>query len=170
MNMYLLAEFTEKDRLIDGIQSLQADGVSTQDIDLFSEEPVEFRKGILDRPSKMSLVAGMGAAIFGGVLTFFIWWAQNNYAVNTGGMPTYSWWATGVISYEMTMLGAVLATFAWFLWESGLIRKRDKTAPVPEAAPGSVILRVRCGREHAGVFTALLDRSGAVNIERKERA
>ena len=36
----------------------------------------------------------------------------------------------------MTMLGAIVATFAWFLWESGLIRKRDKGAPVPQVDPG----------------------------------
>ncbi len=42
-------------------------------------------------------------------------------------MPIFSFWGTGVITYETTMLGAVLATFGWFLWESGLIRKRDKS-------------------------------------------
>lgn len=168
--MYLLAEFTDKDQLIDGIQSLKAESVSTANIDLFSEEPVEFREGILDRPSKMSLVSVLGAAIFGGLATSFVWWAQHNYAVNTGGMPTFSFWATGVISYEMTMLGAVLATFGWFLWESGLIGKRDKTAPVPEVAPGSIVLRLRCGDEQADSFTALLDRAGAIAIDRQEHA
>lgn len=171
---YVLAEFAvrehAKEQLIDGIQALKAEGVSPEDIDLFSEEPVEFREGILDRPSKMSFVSVAGAALFGGLATTFVWWAQNNYALNTGGMPVYSSWATGVISYEMTMLGAVLATFGWFLWESGLLRKRDQSAPVPEAPPGSVVLRLRCARSRADDLAALLTHAGAVSIERSEGA
>ena len=59
-------------------------------------------------------------------------------------MPIFSFWATGVITYEMTMLGAIVATFAWFLWESGLVARRDRSAPVPQVDPGSICLRVRC--------------------------
>jgi hypothetical protein len=167
--IYVLAEFVEKDQLIRGIQALKAAGASTENIDLFSEEPVELRRGILDRPTKMSLVSVLGAAVFGGLATTFVWWAQHNYAVNTGGMPTYSPWATGVISYEMTMLGAALATFGWFLWESGLMRKHDRTAPVPEAAPGSVVLRLRCDGEQGERFAGLLEQAGAIAMETKER-
>ena len=124
---YLLSEFRDKSSLTSAIHALRAAGVNPADLDIFSEEPVEFPRGVLDRPSHMSLVSVLGAIIVGGVATAFIWWSQNNYAVVTGGMPVFSFWGTGVITYEMTMLGAVLATFGHFLWESGLIRRRDKT-------------------------------------------
>ena len=128
---YLLSEFRDQSSLTTAIHSLRAAGVSPADLDIFSEEPVELPRGVLNaRPSHMSLVSVLGAIFLGSAATLFVWWAQNNYAVVTGGMPLYSFWGTGVITYETTMLGAVFATFGYFLWESGLIRKRDKSAPV----------------------------------------
>jgi hypothetical protein len=130
--MYLIGEFREKETLTEAIRALRSGGVTSADLDIFSEEPVELSRGVLDRPSRMSLASVLGAMAFGTVATSFIYWAQHNYRLVTGGMPTFSFWATGVITFEMTMLGAIVATFAWFLWESGLVRKSDRAAPVPE--------------------------------------
>lgn len=168
--MFLIGEFKDKDRLIAAIRALKEGGARDTDLDIFSEEPVEFRKGILDRPSKMSLVAVLGGGIIGILLTLAIYLAQNNYKVVTGGMPIFSPWATGVISFEMTMLGAVLCSFGWFLWESGLIRKRDKTAPVPLVEPGSMCLRVRCESTYTDRFAEILRGSGAIDVEQKVAA
>jgi hypothetical protein len=70
----------------------------------------------------------------------------------------------------MTMLGAVVSTFGWFLWESGLIRKRDRSAPVPEVDPGSICLRVRCRAEEAAMAGEAMSRSGAIGIMRRSEA
>lgn len=165
--MFLIGEFKYKDQLIMAIRALKSSGSSDSDLDIFSEEPVEFSKGILDRPSKMSLVAVVGGAAIGILLTVGIYLAQNHYKVVTGGMPIFSFWATGVVSYEMTMLGAVFSTFVWFLWESGIIRKRDKTAPVPLVEAGSICLRVRCKSSEVEQIADMLHKSGAVGIEGK---
>lgn len=163
--MYLTGSFRDKHHLIDAIHSLKRNGTTDADLDIFSDEPVEFHKGVLDRPSKMSLIA----VVFGGVtgigLTYGIYWAQTSYKVITGGMPYFSPWATGVISFEMTMLGAVVSTFAWFLWESGLMRKKDKAAPVPAIEPGAMFLRVRCDVSQAGRVTEVLQRTGGMIAE-----
>jgi hypothetical protein len=163
---YLLSEFRDKEAVASAIDSLRASGVSTADLDVFSEEPIELPRGVLDRPSRMSLVSVLGAIVMGTTATAFVWWAQNNYALVTGGMPVYSFWGTGVITYEMTMLGAVLATFGYFLWESGLVRKRDKTAPVPVVPPECICLRVRTAADVARP-TALLRAAGAISVEKK---
>src|SRR5579862_3139655 len=147
--MYLVAEFRDKASVADAIRVLREYGTRDADLDLFSEEPIELRPGVLDRPSRMSFVSVCGAIAFGLLATGFIYWAQHSYRLNTGGMPLFSFWATGVITYEMVMLGAILATFGWFLWESGLARKRDKSAPVPQVDPGSICLRLRCTDEAA---------------------
>lgn len=164
---YLLSEFRDKEAVAGAIDSLRAAGVNTSDLDVFSEEPVEFRRGVLDRPSRMSLASVLGAVVFGAAATAFVWWAQSNYAVVTGGMPVFSFWGTGVITYEMTMLGAVLATFGYFLWESGLLRKRDKTAPLPVVPPECICLRVRCAGEDVAQPTLLLREAGAYSVEKK---
>jgi hypothetical protein len=143
--------------------------VNDSDMDLFSEEPVELNKGVLDRPSKMSLVSVLGAILCGAGCTLLMAWAQYDYPVVTGGMPVFSMWGTGVITYETTMIGAIFATFGYFLWESGLIRKRDKTAPVPRTPPETICLRVRCAGDARQVSLALTD-LGAPPVETKAPA
>jgi hypothetical protein len=168
--MYLMAEFRDQLKLEEAILALKAAGIGPIDIDLFSEEPIEFRRGILDRPSRMSLVAVLGAITTGGLATAGVYVAQHNYALVTGGMPIFSFWGTGVITYETTMLGAVLATFGWFLWASGLLRKRDHGAPVPLVAPEAMCLRVRCSDTQIVVAQEILDAAGVRGIERKGAA
>jgi len=163
--LYLIGEFRDKAAARAAIHALRAGGLNCADLDLFSEEPVEFPRGVLDRPSRMSLAAVAGAMLFGFLATAFVYWTQHNYRLVTGGMPVFSFWATGVITYEMTMLGAIVSTFSWFLWESGLIRKRDKGAPVPEVDPGSICLRVRCRREEAAGASEAMSRAGATGVE-----
>lgn len=168
--MYLIADFREQPKLEAAILALKAAGITADDMDVFSEEPVELRRGILDRPSRMSLVSVLGATATGGLATVGLYAAQQSYRLVTGGMPIFSFWGTGVISYEATMLGAVLATFGWFLWESGLLRKRDKSIPVPTVLPGVMCLRVRCFDPHVTRARQILDSAGATDIARKEVA
>jgi hypothetical protein len=169
--MYLIAEFQDQRKLEGAIHALKAEGLGVPDMDLFSEEPVEFRRGILDRPSRMSLVAVLGAIVAGGIANTGVYAAQHNYALLTGGMPIFSFWGSGVITYETTMMGAVLSTFGWFLWESRLLYKRDKSAPVPLVPPGSMCLRIRCADSPIrGRAERILDHAGAVAIEKKESA
>lgn len=164
--MYLIAEFREKESVQTAVVRLKADGVTLDNLDLFSEEPVELPKRVLDRPSRMSFFAVSGAILAGILGTSFIYSAQHNYKLPTGGMPLFSFWASGVITYEITMLGAIVSTFGLFLWESGLIRKRDKSAPVPEVAPESICIRVRCPAEKAAQVDETMRRSGAIGVER----
>ena len=168
--MYLIGEFREKAAAAAAIRSLRAGGAAPADLDVFSEEPVEFPRGVLDRPSRMSLVSVSGAILFGTLATAFVWWTQHDYKVVTGGMPIFSFWATGVITFEMTMLGAIVATFGWFLWESGLLRKRDRSAPVPQVDPGSLCLRVRCRGDEAAQAIDAMRGAGAVDVQRRGEA
>ena len=165
--MYLIGEFREKNLVAAAIRVLRAGGVAPADLDLFSEEPVELPRGVLDRCSRMSLASVVGAVMMGAAATAFVFWAQHNYRLITGGMPVFSFWATGVITFEMTMLGAIVTTFGWFLWESGLMRKRDWAAPVPEVAPGSICLRVRCPAQQSRDAVEAMRRAGAIQVERR---
>ena len=165
--MYLVGEFREQRALESAIRTLRASGIQPADLELFSEEPVELPRGVLDRTSRMSLVSVLGAIGFGAAATGFVWWSQHDCRLVTGGMPLFSFWATGVITYEMTMLGAIVATFGWFLWESGLVRRRDPSAPVPEVDPGSICLRVRCGADDVAKASETMRRAGATAVARR---
>jgi hypothetical protein len=132
---------------------------------VFSTEPVELPAGVLERPSRMSLFAVLGAATLFLLATSFVWFTQHHYPLVTGGMPVFSFWATGVISYEMTMLGAIAATFLAMLWESGLLHRGDRT-PAPAVEPGAVYLRVRCAPERMPETGEILYQTGALRVEK----
>jgi len=166
VTVFLTGEFLDKERVVDAIRQLRAAGIDPGALDLFSAEPVELARGVLDRPSRMSLAAVSAALALGLLATVFIGYTQHDYKLVTGGMPLFSFWATGVITYEMTMLGAIVATFAWFLRESGLMRKRDRNVPVPHVDPGVICLRVRCQAEQVAQAVDSLRRHGAAQIER----
>jgi hypothetical protein len=166
--MFLTAEFVKPEPAADGVSALLAEGFDTNSIDIFSDRPVELVEDMLRRRSSASLVAVLGAIINGGLATGFIIYTQHDYPLVTGGMPLVSGWATGVISYELTMAGAVAGAVLAFLWEAGLFRRR-KGRP-PTLKDGSIFLRVECPDDAATTVTDCLSSAGAVEITRQETA
>ncbi|HMF78669.1 MAG TPA: quinol:electron acceptor oxidoreductase subunit ActD [Bryobacteraceae bacterium] len=162
---YLKADLQTKEAAMAAIRELKASGFNTNDLDVFSDRPVEFPPGVLDRPSHMSLFVVLGAMTFSCLIVGFVYYTQHDYPLITGGMPIFSFWSTGVVFYEITMLGAVLTTFSRFLWESGLLR-RNRRIPVPAVAPGTICLRVHCRQEQLENAGQSLTRAGALKVER----
>lgn len=163
--MYLTGDFHQKEATARALRELKANGFGSDDLAVFSDEPVEFPHGVLDRPSRMSLGVVVGAITFCLLATGFVYFTQYSYPLITGGMPLFSFWATGVVFYEMTMLGAILTAFVWFLTESGLLR-RDHKAPIPAIEPGVICLRVRCRPNQADEVSGSLKRVGANNVRK----
>ena len=161
--MYLKAEFREKETAARAILELKAHGFGPDALDVFSNEPVEFADGVLDRPSRMSLVVMASALTFCMLAILFVRYTQYDYPLVTGGMPLFSFWSTGVVFYELTMLGAILSATGWFLWESGLVRRRG-SVPVPEVELGVICLRVRCEEEQTQIASRQLEQAGATGV------
>jgi hypothetical protein len=160
--MYLNGEFRfngARDHVFRALRELRARGFASEDVDVFSNEPLEIPRDVLDRRSQMSLVVVSGALAFCLLIIAFVAFTQYNYRLITGGMPVFSFWAAGVVFYEITMLGAILTTFFWFLRESGLLRRRR--APAPELEPGMICVRVRCGPDQAIGAQKALEAAGA---------
>ena len=40
------------------------------------------------------------------------WITETSWPMNVGGLPTFAWWPNLIIIFELTMLGAILATVA----------------------------------------------------------
>src|SRR5690242_14679352 len=112
--MYLAGDFHERDATLRTLKNLRSKGFGPGDLDIFSDEPIELPRGVLDRPSRMSFAAVTGALTFCLLTISFVYFTQHDYPLITGGMPLFSFWATGVVFYELTMLGAILTTVAWF--------------------------------------------------------
>jgi hypothetical protein len=168
VTLYLAGTFGAKESAIEAIRELKSSGYGSTELDVFSDEPVELPRGLLDRPSRMSLAVVSGAAIFFMMVVSFVYFTQYNYRLVTGGMPLFSFWSTGVVFYEVTMLGAIFTTLGWFIWESGLLR-RDKRIPVPAIQPETICLRIRCAPERFDNAASILKKTGARNVAKLER-
>ena len=164
--MYLRGDFHEVKTVTRAIKDVKSRGLTPADIDVFSTEPVLFAPGVLDRPSRMSLTAVSGALTIGTLATWLVYYAQHSYPLVTGGMPLFSFWATGVITFELTMLGSIVTTFLCFLWESGLFR--GGAAPVPAVEPGSICVRVHCELRQSSELTECMFNAGASRVEPME--
>lgn len=162
--MYLRGNFQEKESAAQALLELKASGFTPADLDVFSDEPVEFRRGVLDRHSRMSFTVVTGAVTLCLFTIGCIYFMQYNYPLVTGGMPIFSFWATGVIFYELTMLGGILTTLGCFIWESGLLRRRYRQAPVPVIEPGTICVRVRCHADRIDEASRCLAQAGAGEV------
>ncbi|HLH03468.1 MAG TPA: quinol:electron acceptor oxidoreductase subunit ActD [Bryobacteraceae bacterium] len=162
--MFLSAEFRAREQVVQAVRDLTAQGFVRDRLDLYSDEPVEMPAGVLPRRSYMSLGAVTGAVLLLLLTIGFVYFTQYNYPLVTGAMPIFSFWATGVIFYELTMLGAILTTFCWFLWESGVLR-RKRRGPVPELKDGAILLRVECEGNQGETANRVLREAGAESVQ-----
>lgn len=161
--MFLAGDFLSKETIVRALLDLKADGFTSADLAVFSDEPIEFPRGALHRPSHMSLAVVTGAITCCLLVIGFVYFTQYNYPIVTGGMPIFSFWATGVVFFELTMLGAIVTTFFWFLREGGLLR-RGPRKPVAAIEPGVIALRVECGPNRADTVRQIFERASARNV------
>jgi Protein of unknown function (DUF3341) len=168
-DVYLSAEFYDKKATSLALLELKAKGFDPASLAVFSDQPLELADGVLDRPSRMSLAVVTSAIVFLLLIIWFVYYTQYDYPLVTGGMPLFSFWATGVIFYEITMFGAIAATFILFLLESGLLR-RGHRAPAPILDPGAICVRVFCRSNQAEDVGQSLRAAGAMNIRTLEEA
>lgn len=97
-----------------------------------SEAYDDYEFGRLGQRTSMAWIAALGGLV-GGVAGYFLTsLTQSAYPLPTGGMPLSPHWTNGIITYELTMLGAILATLG--------------TLAVATHVPGRVLAAGRPGR------------------------
>ena len=106
------------------VDRLRAAGVTDDDITVISAEPMEdFEFSEIGKSSWMWYIA-CGGGLIGFVLsTWLAWVTETSWPLNTGGMPTVAWWPNLIIIFELTMLGAILATVITLVVTAGLGRR-----------------------------------------------
>ncbi len=124
------------------MNALRAAGVAADKIVVMSPEPFEeysFAQG--ERATAMPWLAVLGGVVggFGGFM--LAWYTQTAYPLVTGGMPIVSAWPTGIVTYELTMMGAILATLITLLVGSRLPDWRSELYD-PEVSHGKVLIGV----------------------------
>lgn len=107
-----------------------------------SSEPFDeysFSQG--EHATVMPWLAVLGGVV-GGTSGFLLAaYTQKAYPLITGGMPIVAPWPTGIITYELTMLGAVIATVITLLITTGLPNWGAKVYD-PEISNGKILIGV----------------------------
>ena len=139
----IYALYVRPDSAQRAVDALRATGFGEQEISIASSEPLEeFEFGQRDRDTWMPTIAVFGGAV--GLTTAYLLTSlsQLSWPLNTGGMPIVSLYANMVPLFELTMLGAVLATVATLVVTARLGRKGVGLYD-PEVSEGKILIGVR---------------------------
>src|SRR5262249_55084961 len=148
------------------IRQLIQSGIDPGAMEVMTSQPIHGEPFLPEKkPTKLRRWALSGAAtgMAGGFLLATA--AALNYPVGKGGMPIVAPWTVGIITYEATMLGAVLATLAGLLFELRL--PNFKGLPYDESVvDGGVLLAVRLapGAERRVAVQEVVSTAGATKV------
>jgi Alternative complex III, ActD subunit len=126
-----------------GLSALQTAGVSRGRIVVMSSEPFDdYAFSQADHATVMPWLAVLGAVV-GGSIGFLLAasYTQTAYPLVTGGMPIVAPWPTAIVTYELTMLGAVIATAISLLITTRLPNWGAKLYD-PEVSNGKILIGV----------------------------
>jgi Protein of unknown function (DUF3341) len=130
------------------LHELERKGVPSSSITVMSSEPLHLE--ITDAPKTrmagFAIAGGILGAAFAILLTV---WTSRRVGLVTGGMPIVSPWAFGIIVFELTALGAILATLVRMIFEARLLRHFSSAEYDEAIAAGRIVLAVKCSDDAA---------------------
>jgi hypothetical protein len=128
------------------VNRLRAAGVNDRDITIMSSQPMEdFEFGHMGGKTWMWWIA-CGGGLLGMATAFGLaWLTETSWPINVGGLPTFAWWPNLIIIFELTMLGAILATVITLVVSARL--GRTSTIYDPEVSDGKILVGVEDGSE-----------------------
>lgn len=161
---WCLAKFAQPTQARMAIRRLLHEGITPDSMEVMTSQPIHGEPFLPERkPTKLRTWALSGAAIglLGGCGLATI--TALNYPLVKGGMPIVSPWTVGLITYETTMLGAVLATLVGLLVELRL--PNFKNLPYdPSVVDGGVVLAVSCGDTARASVESAVSAAGATRV------
>ena len=93
------------------VNRLRAAGLADREITVLSSQPLDdYEFGQMDKATWMWWIASGGGVLGMATAIWLAWLTETSRPINTGGLPTFAWWPNIIIIFEMTMLGAILAT------------------------------------------------------------
>jgi Ni/Fe-hydrogenase subunit HybB-like protein len=125
------------------VDALRAAGVPDRDITVISGHPIEeYEFGSMHTSTWMWWFACAGGLI--GMLAGYglVWVTQTSWPLTVGGMREFAWWPSLIIIFELTMLGAIVATAIALLVSAGLPGRGRKLYD-PEVTNGRILVGVQ---------------------------
>jgi Protein of unknown function (DUF3341) len=123
------------------VNRLRAAGVADRDITIMSSQPMEdFEFGHMGGKTWMWWIACGGGLLGMATAIGLAWVTEMSWPINVGGLPTFAWWPNLIIIFELTMLGAILATVMTLLVTAGL--GRPSSFYDPAVSDGKILVGV----------------------------
>lgn len=133
----LYADGADAQRAVDGLRSV---GIEDRDITVISSTPMEdFEFSHIDGKNRLWWIACAGGLIGFTAITSLATYAATAWPINVGDMAIVSGWAFLVPVFEITMLGAILATVVALVITAGLGRRRPALYD-PAVSDGAILV------------------------------
>jgi hypothetical protein len=124
-----------------GVNRLRAAGIADDDITIISPQPMEdYEFGQRHAKTWMWWIACGGALTGTATALGLSWLTETSWPINVGGLPTFAWWPNLIIVFELTMLGAIIATVITLIVTAGL--GRGGGLYDPEVSDGKILVGV----------------------------
>jgi hypothetical protein len=105
------------------VNRLRAAGLADREITVISSQPMEeYEFGQMDKRTWMWRIASVGGLIGMSIALGLAWITETWWPINVGGLPIFAWWPNLIIIFELTMLGAIIATVVTLVVTAGLGR------------------------------------------------
>ncbi|MFQ5860351.1 MAG: DUF3341 domain-containing protein [Dehalococcoidia bacterium] len=169
-NRNMLALFTDADAAAEGGTLIQQAGIAPQDYEVLSGSP--YPEGAFgEQPShhRVYVFPVIGAFLGFAVGILLTVGTQISYPLVTGGKPILGIPPMVVVTYEGTMLGAILFTILGVLFESRLPRAKLGLYD-PRITEGYIGLAISCPEELVSAVEEALKSAGAEEIKLEQRS
>ncbi len=124
------------------VDRLRAAGVADDAITVLTSEPREDCEFSHMHPRTVMWWIACGGGLAGlSAATALLVFAQRSWPINVGNLPILAWWPNLIIMFELTMLGAILATVVTLV-VGALVADRGRTLYDPAVTEGSILVGV----------------------------
>ena len=137
------------------VTALRAAGVDDRDITVITSEPLErFEFSEMQKETRIWHIASAGGLLGMASGTWLTRMTELAWPLPTGNMPIVAWWPNLIVVFELTMLGAIVATVATLLVAGGLVRRMPPLYD-PAVSEGKILVGVESARDAAAIERAL---------------
>jgi len=138
----LYALYVEPEEVQRAVDGLRAAGVGEPDIVVISSEPIEeYEFSHRFRATWLYWIAGAGALLGMLFATWLTRMTELAWPLKTGNMPIVAWWPNMIVIFELTMLGAILATVIT-LFVTAKLPTRESKLYDPQVSDGKILVGV----------------------------
>ena len=137
------ALYPDGDSAQKAVDALRSTGVQDQEITVISGYPMEHHEfAHIGEKTRMWWIACGGGVLGMATGLGLSWITEMSWPMNVGGMPTFAWWPNLIITFELTMLGAIGSTVVALLVTAALPGSRNRLYDPEVTTAGKILVGV----------------------------